>query len=226
MFHYPTRRSPYDSARGIGAHKHNRHTRDDCAHDSRADPSQHTLIGNRRESGTKSARADPSAIRDVLMGIVSFPLFACLTRKSPGRSAWNAWHPRALSSSFGSQNKAIGGPALVRPLHAARWLGGSEDGNESSRDLSSSLSICFWLLCAVCPHPPSSRCGSSSLPRLVVPPRFLWHLRLLLCVGAPLQWRWHEMVPRQSRASWLYWIPGTKPGDRVMSAQCRSGLPR
>src|SRR4051794_32358321 len=50
--------------------------------------------------------------------------------------------------------------------------GGSEDGNESSRDLSSSLSISSWLFCAVCPRPLSSRCRSSPLPRLVVPPRF------------------------------------------------------
>jgi hypothetical protein len=84
-----------------------------------------------------------------------------------GRSGAVDW----AGQTAGAYGFTFGSPA-GSVFVGCEMAGGSEDGNESSSDLSSSLSISSWLLCAVCPCPPSSRCRSFPPSRLVVPPWF------------------------------------------------------
>jgi hypothetical protein len=81
---------------------------------------------------------------------------------------WMRFSPSRLSP-YGFILGSPAGSVFV----GCEMAGGSEDGKESSRDLSSSLSISSWLLCALCRFPPSLRCKSRSpLRGLVAPPRF------------------------------------------------------
>jgi len=119
-------------------------------------------------------------------GTSGFGRFHLLRRgaggNGPTREHWRAESGRRIASprsgavdwagqTAGAYGFTFGSPA-GSVFVGCEMAGGSEDGNESSSDLSSSLSISSWLLYAVCPCPPSSRCRSFPPSRLVVPPWF------------------------------------------------------
>jgi hypothetical protein len=97
-----------------------------------------------QRSGNHSAKATPRAGR--------------------GRACPAGGEVAAYGFTFGSPAGSV--------LVGCEIAGGSEEGNESSSVLSSSLSRSFFLFGAACPAPRSSRCKSSScLLRVTLPPR-------------------------------------------------------
>lgn len=85
-------------------------------------------------------------------------------RAGRGRACLAGREVAACGFKFGSP----AGSALV----GCEMAGGSEEGNESSSVLSSSLSRSLFLFRAACPAPRSSRCKSSlCLLREILPPQ-------------------------------------------------------